>query len=167
MRHSNVTDRIASKKRRATMKNINSTKHAFAVKLILGVLMAAFAFTAAANAQQAFAGKFELPEEVHWNHAVLPAGEYYIEMRTIDSPVVLHSVSTQKSFITGIPTKGDLQKGSAYLTITAHGNERRVRSLSVPRFNQTLIFEPLTNAEMESMAKAGQIETVPVFTAQK
>jgi hypothetical protein len=37
----------------------------------------------------------------------------------------------------------------------------------VPRFNQTLIFEPLTNAEMESMAKAGQIETVPVFTAQK
>jgi hypothetical protein len=150
------------------MKNINSTKHAFAVKLILGVLMAAFAFTAAANAQGAFAGKFVLPEEVHWNHAVLPAGEYYLEMRTMDSPaVVLHSIRTGKSFITGIPTKGDLQKGNAHLTISVHGNERRVRSVSLPQINQTLIFEPLTNAEMESMAKAGQIETVPVFTAQK
>lgn len=149
------------------MKNINSSKHAFAVKLILGVLMATFAFTAAANAQQAFAGKVVLPEAVQWNHAVLPAGEYYIEMRTIDSQVVLHSISAHKSFYTGKPTMGDPEKGEAHLTITVHGNERRVRSLSVPRFNQTLVFEPLTKAEMESMAKAGQIETVPVFTAQK
>jgi hypothetical protein len=149
------------------MKNINSTKHAFAVKLILGVLIATFAFTAAANAQGAFAGKFVLPEEVHWNHAVLPAGEYYIEMRSADSPIVIHSTSAKKSFFTGKPTMGDLQKGSAHLTITVHGNERRVSSVSLPQINQTLIFQPLTKAEMESMAKAGQIETIPVFTAQK
>ena len=80
---------IASRKRRTTMKTSNSTRHSTTAKLILGVLFATCVFTAAANAQPSFEGKFTLPYEVQWNHAVLPAGEYSIEVDAKGMPAVL------------------------------------------------------------------------------
>jgi hypothetical protein len=149
------------------MKNSNNTRLSIAAKLILGVLFATGAFTATANAQTSFEGKFTLPYEVKWNHAVLPAGEYFIQVDAIGMPTVLHSTSSGTSVNTNSPIVADLEKGAARLTVTIQGNERRVRSVNLPQIYKSLIFEPLTKMEREMFAKAGKIDAVPVITARK
>ena len=110
------------------MKISNMIRQSTTVKLALGVLFATCVVTSVANAQSTFAGKVTLPYEVHWNHAVLPAGEYSIRMDSKGAPVVLHSTSTGKSAYTAVPIIADGQKGAAFLTVTMRGKERRVRS---------------------------------------
>jgi len=149
------------------MKILNTTQHPATLKLILGVLIATCGFTAAANAQPSFEGKFTLPYEVRWNHAVLPAGEYAIQADSKETPAVLRSTSSNKSVYTGAPIIGNAEKGAACLTVTIRGHERRVRSLNLPQIGVSLIFDPLTKTEREMFAKAGQIDSVPVVTAQK
>jgi hypothetical protein len=149
------------------MKITNRNRHSTTAKVILSVLFATCVFTAAANAQSTFEGKFTLPYEAHWNHAVLPAGEYAIQVHSKGSPALLRSTSGNKAAYTIVPTIGDLPKGAACLTVTIRGNERRVRSVNLPQIGVSLIFDPLSKTEREMFAKAGQINTVPVVTAQK
>src|ERR1700686_4817135 len=163
----NQQTRIASTKRRTTMKILSTTQHSTTAKLILGVLIATCVFTAAANAQPSFEGKFTLPYEVHWNHAVLPAGEYSIQADSKGLPAVLSSTSTNKSAYTAAPIIANREKGAACLTVTIRGNERRVRSVNLPQIGMSLIFDPLTKTEREMFAKAGQIDAVPVAIARK
>jgi len=149
------------------MKSIQRIPSIATGKLMLGVLAAAFAFATAAYAQPAFSGKFVLPQEARWNHAVLPAGEYTIYMSSISAPAVLHSKSTDQTFYTAPPMISGRQKGGTQLNITVQGHERTVRSLNVPGIGHALIFEPLTKADMERLAKADETEVVPVTTARK
>jgi hypothetical protein len=149
------------------MKTFQRISAMTAGKLLLGVLMTMFIYGAAANAQPAFSGKFVLPQEVRWNHAVLPAGEYTIEMSSISAPALLHSKNTNQSFYTAKPMISESRKGGTELYITVQGRERTVRSLNVPGIGHALIFAPLTKAEMERLAKADETEVVPVTTARK
>ena len=136
-------------------------------KFMLGVLAAAFAFTAAAHAQPAFSGKFVLPQQVRWNHAVLPAGEYSIKMSSIKGPAVLYSTQTGEAFYTAPPVIADSTRGGTELHISVRQGQRIVNSLNLPVMRKSLIFEPQTKAEEESAAQAGHSEVTPVVTAQK
>ena len=149
------------------MKTVKTTQPSAPVKLILGILIATCAFASAANAQPIFVGKVTLPYEVRWNHAVLPAGEYFIRMDSKAAHVVLRSTSTDKLAYTSIPAIADGEKGAAFLTVTIRGNERRVRSLNLAETGQSLMFEPITKTEREVLASAGRIDAVPVVTARK
>jgi len=149
------------------MTIFNTAQHATSVKLVLGVLIATLAFGAAAKAQPVYEGKFVLPHEVRWNHAVLPAGEYSIQIDSTQEPVVLHSASTNASYYVSVPIMADTEKGAARLNVTNLGNESRVRSMNVPQIGKTLIFDPLTATEKEMLAKAGQNSTLPIITARK
>src|SRR5258708_18091737 len=165
--HTDQQKSIASRKRRTTMKTANRNRHSTTAKMILGVLFATCVFTAAANAQPSFEGKFTLPYEVHWNHAVLPAGQYSIEVDAKGMLAIVHSTSTGNSVNTNSPILADREKGAACLTVTIRGNERRVRSVNLPQIGMSLIFDPLSRTEREMFAKVGQIDAVPVVTAQK
>lgn len=149
------------------MKTVHATQSRASLKLLLGVLIATCAFTAAANAQPSFVGKFTLPYEVRWGQAMLPPGEYSIRMDSVAAPAVVRSASGSRAVYTQHPMIADSEKGGACLTITLHGNERRVRSLNLPGLGKSLIFAPLTKTERETFAKAGQIDTLPVITAKK
>ena len=149
------------------MKIFNTAQRASTAKFVLGVLIATLAFGAAAKAQPVYEGKFVLPHEVRWNHAVLPAGEYSIQIDSTREPVVLRSASTNESYYASVPIMADTEKGAARLNITNLGNESRVRSMNVPQIGKTLIFDPLTATEKEMLAKAGQNSTVPIITARK
>jgi hypothetical protein len=149
------------------MKISNRNRHSNTVKLFLGLLMATCLCAAAASAQSSFEGKFTLPYEVQWNHAVLPAGEYSIAVAAQGMPAVLRSTSTGKSVYTSIPIPDNSEKGPAALTITTHGNDRRVRSVNLPAIGMSLVFDPLTKTEREMFAKAGHIDAVPVISARK
>jgi hypothetical protein len=149
------------------MKTSITKQHSATVQLILGVLFATCVFTSAANAQPTFEGKFTLPYEVRWNHTVLPAGEYFIQLDAKGMPAVLYSKTTGRSVNTIVPILDDGEKGAAHLTVTIRGNERIVRSVNLPQIGKTLVFEPLTKTEREMFAKAGKMEAVPVITAKK
>ncbi len=137
------------------------------LKLLLGVVIATCVFTASANAYPSFAGKFTLPYEVRWGQAVLPAGDYSIRMESASSAAMISSARGNMAVYTGPPTFADSEKGGAYLTITTQGNEHRVRSLNLPQLGKLVIFAPLTTSEREAIAKAGQVNKVPVVTAEK
>jgi hypothetical protein len=137
------------------------------VRLLVIVTLATCAFAAAANAQSSFTGKFTLPYEVHWGTAILPAGEYTITMDTLHTAALVQSASNNQSFYTRVPMTDDSEKGAPCLFITVHGDERMIRSLNLPQFGRSLIYNPLTKAERELLAKTGQVRTVPVFIARK
>src|SRR5579872_6108094 len=144
------------------MKIAHTTQPPTFLKLFLGVLIASCVFTVAANAQPIYVGKFTLPYEVHWGQAVLPAGDYSIRMDSVAARPVISSASGNKAVFTEPPIFADSEKGGTYLTITAQGNERRVRSLNVPALGKSVIFAPLTKSQREILAKAGRINTLPV-----
>lgn len=149
------------------MKTVKATRFQASLKLLVGIVIATCVFTAAANAHPAFAGKFTLPYEVRWGQTVLPAGAYFIEMDSTSAPAVVRSISGSLAVYTQSPSTADSEGDDMYLTITTQGNERKVRSMNLPGLGKSLIFAPLTKSERESLAKAGQIKTVPVVTAQK
>jgi hypothetical protein len=136
------------------------------VRMLAIFTLAMCAFTATANAQSVM-GRFTLPYEVHWGTATLPAGEYMITMDSLHSATLVHSVSNSQSFFTRMPTINDSTKRPTSLVITSFQGERRVRSLNLPQYGKSVIYEPLTKAEREQLAKAGQIQSVPVFAAKK
>lgn len=141
-------------------------RHAIEVRIFAIVLLATCAFAAAANAQT-IAARFTLPFEVHWGKNVLPPGDYMI---SIDSPanVALYRSADGKTVgFTPIPVKNSIDKGTAALFVMVHGNDRMVRSLNLPARGVSLIYTPATSAEREMLAKADQIQVVPVITARK
>jgi hypothetical protein len=148
------------------MKIKHATRYPTSLMLVLGVLIAASVFTSAANAQPRFVGKFTLPYEVNWGQATLPAGEYFIRMDSM-GPAKVSSANGARTVFTKPPILADNEQGSTHLTITAQGNKRIVRSLNLPELGKLVIFAPLTKSEREVVAKAGQVNTVPVVTAKK
>jgi hypothetical protein len=149
------------------MKTMHATHLGTSWKLFLGILIASCVFSAAANAEPSFVGKFTLPYEVHWGLAVLPPGDYSIRMDSTKAPAMISSVSGSMRVYTESPTTADNERGGTYLTITTQGNEHKVRSLNIPELGKTVIFAPLSRSEREAFAKAGQIEAVPVIVARK
>ena len=135
------------------------------IKMLAILTLAMCASAAAANAQSV-TGRFTLPYEVHWGTATLPAGEYTIRMDSLHTATLVQSVSNSQSFFTRMPTMDTSAKGSMSLVITSSQGERRVRSLNLPQYRRALIYEPLTKAEREQLAK-GQAEIVPVIVAKK
>jgi hypothetical protein len=141
--------------------------HPTSFRAFLAALAAICVFTLAANAQPTFVGKFTLPYEVHWGQAVLPAGQYSIQMNSVTGPAMITSANGSRTVFTRTPTLADSDKGGKRLTITNLGNERRVRSMNLPQLGKMVIFAPLTKSEREATAKANQTDTVPVVTAEK
>jgi len=138
-----------------------------AIRLLAILTLGVCAFAASANAQPSFVGKFTLPYEVRWGQAVLPAGDYSIRMDSLAAMAKVSSASGSTTLYTQLPIIADSEKGGTYLTITTQGDERKVRSLNLPEIGKSMIFAPLTKAERELLAKAGQVQTVPLFAAKK
>jgi hypothetical protein len=149
------------------MKIKSTIQHSTSLKLLLSMLMAICMFSAAANAQPRFVGKFTLPYEVRWGQAVLPAGNYFIRIESMAAPARIISEGGGRTVFMKPPILADSERGGTYLIVTAQGNERRVRSLNLPEIGKSVIFTPLSKSERETVAKAGQLDTVSVITAKK
>jgi len=142
------------------------TGPAMKVRLFAVVLLAAFAFAAAAKASTV-AIKFNLPFEVHWGKKILPPGEYSVTMDSNANVALVQAVHGQTAFYTPIPIKTYNRTGNAGLYIMVRGDQRFVRSLNLPERGISFVYRPVTEAEREILAKADQLQTVPVTTAGK
>jgi hypothetical protein len=141
-------------------------RRAMEVRLFAVVLLATCAFAAAANAQS-FSARFTLPFETHWGKNVLPAGNYTLSMNGLTNVAMVQSTNGKTAAFTPIPITASSDKGATALSVMVHGNERIVRSLNLPGRGVSLIYQPATSAEREILAKADQVENVPVITAGK
>jgi len=141
-------------------------RRAIEVRLFAVVLLATCAFAAAANAQS-FAGRFTLPFKTHWGKNVLPAGDYTMSLDSRTNVALVRSADGNTVGFTPIPIPATSHNGATALLIMVRGNERTVRSLNLPANGVSLIYTPTTNAEREILAKADQVQSVPVITAGK
>ena len=144
-----------------------TTRQLSRVRLLVVAALATCAFTAAANAQTSYTGKFTLPHEARWGGLVLPAGSYSIIVSSPSAPALVWSANGETKMFTTPPMIADSEKGSAAITMTVNGNERIVRSLNLPELGKSFTYKPLTKAERELFAKTGQMKTVPVVIAKK
>jgi len=141
-------------------------RHAVEVTLVTAVLLAACAFATAANAQS-LSGKFTLPFEAHWGKTVLPAGSYTINLDARYNVALLRTASGKAVGFTPIPIVSTSNKGATALMVMIRGNQRIIRSLNLPTSGVTLVYPPATDAERELLAKADQVQAVPVTWAGK
>jgi hypothetical protein len=142
------------------------TQHAKATLFL--VVFATLISVAGASAQTSgFFGTFTLPYEVHWRGAVLPPGAYTIRMSSIHSPGIVRSADGKILAYVFTVASGDSEKGSPSLTIVSRGNERKVASMNLPAVGVSLVYSPMTKSERETLAKAQQIEAVPLVAAKK
>lgn len=140
------------------MKNIRN----FVV--LFSIVMAAVV----GNAQTALHGKFQLTSQARWGKAVLPAGQYSFTIESSQQPVriVIQSADGKTSAMEQAETTSSPSLGGNYLFITGSGADRMVRSLNLPSLGTSLIYQPLTSRERETLySRASQ--TVPVQIAKK
>ena len=120
----------------------------------------------AANAQTALHGTFHLTSTVRWGKAVLPAGEYTFTMNSAQSPIIIQSVDGRASAMAVALSSRDAAPGGSYIFITGSGADRIVRSMNLPQLGRSLIFEPLSERQRETLY-ATVSQTVPVQLGKK
>jgi hypothetical protein len=132
------------------------------------VLLTMVAGAFAANAQSSFHARFQLTTETRWGKAVLPVGEYWLTIDAAQQPVrvIIQAVNGKASIIAVAQASADAAPGGSYLFVTGSGSNRVVRSLNLPQIERSLVFEPLTAHDRETLyTKASQ--TVPVQIAKR
>lgn len=149
---------------------IKSLRRAIKTSLFVFVAAASFGVAATANAQSsaqhAVAIRFTLPFEVYWGAKVLPAGQYTMYFDNSHPASLVESASGKTTFFTPIPIKNHSDKGPAGLLVMIRGNQRMIRSLNLPKSDLSLVYQPATSAEREILAKAEQVEAVPLTSAR-
>lgn len=151
-----------------TLKSIGNRISASIVGVILATGLIAVGASAQLGDPSVFAGKFTLPYEVHWGRSVLPPGAYSISMESVQRAAIVRSADGRTNMFLRVPIVGDTEKGiGTCITIVHRGSERRVQAVNLPELGKIMIYEPLTKAEHEELAKGGQVQILSVTTAQK
>jgi hypothetical protein len=142
------------------------TIHYATVTLLLVVLTTLIS-VAGANAQAVFEGNFTLPHAVRWGQTMLPAGDYSIHFSSFHSPATIQSSDGKIAAFLPMGARQDSESGPSSLSIVTRGNERSVASLNLPQSGISLVYTPMTKAERETLAKAKQVEAIPLVAAKK
>src|ERR1700730_2590381 len=91
-------------------------RHAMQVRRLAVVLLATFAFAAAANAQTT-AIRFNLPFEVHWGKNRLPAAEHSVTRHSLADIALAGSMNGKTVFFAPIPIKVANRTGNTALYV--------------------------------------------------
>jgi hypothetical protein len=130
-------------------------------------LIAVCASASVASAQNAFKGKFTLPEDVRWGNASLPAGDYTMSVKSIGLPVLvtLEGSNGGTFIMTGVTDKRDLG-GSSNLTIERRNGDRFVSKLYLADFGMELKYQVPSQAKGERELAQGPASTEQVLIAK-
>lgn len=138
------------------------------MKLAVAAALAVGASVGPASAQSLVKGTFTLPYEVHWGHAVLPAGHYSITIDEARRPALVSTLSGGGRAFVMPRAVGDAMKDQpTALLITNVENQRVVRTFNWREGNQSYVYRPFTKTERREVAVASAVETVPIQMAQK
>ena len=129
---------------------------------IAGLGLFAICSSASQADAQAFGGSFTLPQEVRWQGATLPAGEYTFSMKSVETPsrITLHGPNGV-AFISALVADRDNISDRSIMTIVHRGGESMVRELYLAPIGLSLKYavpKPPKNQELaEGPATTEQI----------
>jgi len=134
----------------------NIRKFVYATLLALSAL--SFAPTLA-SAQEPARGQFTLPHEVHWQNAVVPAGEYRFSFEADGAMgmLTLSRMSGRRAGFVFLVNGTDEAKPSdrSQLVLETTPGGSYVTTMQLPEFGMTLHFPVPSHAAEKQIAKAG------------
>jgi hypothetical protein len=126
-------------------------------------LIAICASASSASAQNAFQGKFSLPNDVSWANATLPAGDYTFSLISASVPaqVILQGPKGGAFILTSVTDKRN-EGDSSKLTIEHHGGVSFVRSMYLAELGVKLTYRApgLPKKDVELAQGPASIEQV-------
>ena len=145
------------------MKGLSSVQ-----RLTLGLLISLLC-ASVAQAAPLYRGKFTLPYPVRWGQAVLPAGEYQLKFRDVQTSVfvVLQDAKSGKDVAYLLPVTNSDAQGTSALLIAYDGDQRVVHSLRLAELNEAFIFEPALADGAKDVREAHTMQTLPVVAMKK
>ena len=108
------------------------------IRIFASAVLGLFAICASARpaAAQAFKGSFTLPEEVRWQSAVLPAGDYTFSMDSAAFPAtIVIRGKKQAVVVRTVGLSGKPMEAPSHLRIERRGEARYVRELYLADIN--------------------------------
>ena len=129
-------------------------------------LIAICTSASSASAQNAFQGKFTLPNDARWGDASLPAGDYTFSLKTMFNQVFLQGPNGGAFILTSV-TDTRNEGDSSKLTIERLGGISFVRSMYLADLGVELTYRvPKTpKKDVELLAK-GPVSTKQVLIAK-
>ncbi len=139
-------------------------------KLVYATLLALSTLTFAptlASAQEPAKGAFTLPHDVHWQNAVVPAGEYRFSYEADGAAgmLTLMKMSGRRSGFMFLVSNTDEAKPSdlSRLLLETTPGGSYVTALQLPEYGMTLHFSVSSHATEKQIAKAA---TAPLASGQ-
>ena len=131
--------------------------------LTLGLLISLLCVSAA-HAAPLYRGKFTLPYPVRWGQKVLPAGEYQLKFRDVQTSVfvVLQDAKSGKEVAYLLPVINSEAQGTSALLIANDGDQRVVHSLRLAELDEVFIFVPALARGVGGVREARTMQTLPV-----
>ena len=129
-------------------------------------LIAICTSASSASAQNAFQGKFTLPNEVRWGDASLPAGDYTFSLKTMFNQVSLQGPNGGAFILTSVideRKEGDSSK----LTIEHRGGTSFVRSMYLADLGVELTYHAPKTPKQDVVLAQGPVSTEQVLIAKK
>jgi hypothetical protein len=148
---------------------MNLKKNLSTVQLLTLGLLVSFLWAGVANAAPPYRGRFSLPYEVHWGHAVLPAGEYllrFVDVQTFVFVVIQDAKSGKEVAYLAPSTKSEAQ-GKSALLIAEVGNQQVVHSLRLAELGEVFIYEPALARGAEDVREAHKVQTLPIVAVKR
>lgn len=139
------------------------------VTLLAVTLGATLLFASAANAQfSTVEGRFTLPYEAHWGHAVLPPGNYQLTFTDNNtSPMLVIRDTKNLRVVAFEPIQNrEGSKGESALLIASRGKQHVVQSLRIAELGEAFVYERQP-APGRTAEEARNTEAVPVIVAKK
>lgn len=137
------------------------------MKLGFGVAIATGLFAGTANAQSLVKGTFTLPYEVRWGRALLPAGQYSIQIDSVNAPArVTTPTGAIRAFVVARSIDSAMTGHPTALVITRGEGERVVRAFNWREGNRSFVYKPFTKVERKAFARANDTERIPILMAQ-
>jgi hypothetical protein len=131
-------------------------------------LIAICASASSASAQNAFQGKFTLPNDVRWANASLPAGDYTFSLSSTSVPgqVILQGPNGGAFILTSVIDKRN-EGGSSKLTIEHRGGISFVRSMYLADLGVELTYRAPKTSKKDVEPAQGPVATEQVLIAKK
>ena len=129
-------------------------------------LIAICASASSASAQNAFQGKFTLPNDVRWANATLPAGDYTFSLTTMSGKVFLQGPNGGAFILTSVIDKRN-EGGSSKLTIEHRGGISFVRSMYLADLGVELTYRAPKTPKKDVELAQGPASVEQVLIAKK
>jgi hypothetical protein len=131
-------------------------------------LIAICVSASSASAQNAFQGKFTLPNDVRWANATLPAGDYTFSLSSASVPaqVTLQGPNGGAFILTSVTDKRD-EGNSSSLTIEHRGSVSFVRSMYLADLGVELRYRAPEIPKQDVELAKGPVSTEQVLIAKK